>query len=67
MGIVKVSLLLIAQNLVRLGNFLELDFGFLSLLLGDLVGVVFQSGLKGYQDQPIHGVGSWIICHLQEA
>lgn len=45
MGIVEVSLLLIAKDLVCLGDFLEPGLGNLSLLFGNFVRVVLESGL----------------------
>jgi hypothetical protein len=44
-GVVELALLLIAENLVGLGDFLELGFGLFSLLLGNLVWVVLEGGL----------------------
>jgi len=44
-NIVHLALLLIAENFVGLCDFLELDFGLFSLVLGDLVWVVLESSL----------------------
>jgi hypothetical protein len=44
-NIVELALLLIAENFVGLRDFLELGFGFFSMLFGNLVWVVLQGGL----------------------
>lgn len=44
-NIVELALLLIAENFVGLRDFLELGFGFFSMLFSDLVWVVPQGGL----------------------
>lgn len=46
MRVVQVALVIVAEDLVRLGDFLELDLGLLALILGDLVGVVAKSRLE---------------------
>lgn len=43
------ALLIVAKNLIGLGDFLELDFGFGTLVLGDLVGMILQGSLAGRQ------------------
>lgn len=40
MGVVEVALVIVGQNLVGLFRRLEADLGFLTLLDGDLVGMV---------------------------
>lgn len=45
MRVVQFALLLITENLVGLGNGLELDFGFCTLFLGDFVGMMEKSQL----------------------
>ena len=45
MGVIQVALLIVGENLVRLGDLLELDLGLCALVLGDLVGVVSEGGL----------------------
>jgi len=44
-NIVELALLLIAENFVGLRDFLELGFGFFSMLFGDLVWVILEGGL----------------------
>jgi hypothetical protein len=41
------ALLIVAKDLVGLGDLLELGFGFGTLVLSDLVGMVLQGSLAG--------------------
>jgi hypothetical protein len=45
-GIVEMALVIVAEDLVRLGAFLELDLGFRTFCLGDFIGMVLESSLS---------------------
>jgi hypothetical protein len=47
-GIVEMALVIVAEDLVRLGAFLELDLGFRTLRLGDFIGMVLESSLEDF-------------------
>jgi hypothetical protein len=47
-GIVEMALVIVAEDLVRLSAFLELDLGFRTLRLGDFIGMVLESSLEDF-------------------
>lgn len=63
MGVVEVALVIVAEYLVGLGDFFELDLGYLALVFGDFVGVVTKGSLNG-QFSLEQRVARWRFTHL---